>query len=422
MGSVCSNLCGFGSTGEEPYSFPIQVYNKIKGSTKIETPQSSVAESPLKIKCQSPIISRKSTLNGKSNLSTRKISSRSVYFGEKHKDLQCIQKEKTKLSIEDFSYHGHLGKSKYGKQIKATKKSDNTLHAVKILKKEHINFYRSIKDVVSEKTILQHANSPFIVKLKYCFQDNLNLYSCMEYVPGGRLSDYLTSFKRFPESVAQFYAVEVILALDYIHGELDTIYRDLRPENILLDEIGHCKLKDFGLSKIGVEIARNCGGNSEYLAPEILDRKDYGKFIDFWAQGCFIFEILNGYKAFNESNENIMFALIKKGSFKEIQPEISETAIDQIKGLLQIDPNERLGAQGISQIKKHKFFDGVNWGRMANKEFEPPIQPDISNELSEKENVDISLKDSHVGNPECIIDVVDWSYTDMVQKGQESQK
>ena len=316
MGGICSNLCGFGPNQEEGQSLPQCISQALRGPAKEPyRPTPSVLLSPLKIHCQSPITSRKSTINSKSNSIILDVSIK-------------LKSPSKKLSIEDFSYQSHLGTSRDGKLIKVIKKSNSTVYAIKIIKKSEVHFNRSIERIVSEKTIMLQANSPFIVKLKYSFQDDKNLYSCMEYVPGGRILDYLIQFKIFPEPVARFYAAEVILALGYIHDELDSIYRDLRPGNILLDEFGHIKLKDFGLSKIGAKRARSFCGNSQYLAPEILDRKEYDKVIDFWALGCFVFEMLNGYKAFCENNENILFTLIKKGSSKDFRKDLSETAID----------------------------------------------------------------------------------------------
>lgn len=129
-------------------------------------------------------------------------------------------------------------------------KNDNKrLYAMKILKKKDFNVNSTVENALTEREILMKSENPFIVKLRYSFQDDTCLYYCIDYVPGGELFAYLKKHKKFNLDQARFYAVEVLLALDYLHNGLNIIYRDLKPENILVDFNGHIKLTDFGLSK-----------------------------------------------------------------------------------------------------------------------------------------------------------------------------
>ena len=120
---------------------------------------------------------------------------------------------------------------------------------MKILKKKDFNVNSTVENAMTEREILMKSESPFIVKLRYSFQDDTCLYYCIDYVPGGELFTYLKGHKKFNVDQARFYAVEVLLALDYLHNDLKIISRDLKPENILVDSNGHIKLTDFGLSK-----------------------------------------------------------------------------------------------------------------------------------------------------------------------------
>ena len=130
-----------------------------------------------------------------------------------------------------------------------TKNDNKNLYAMKILKKRDFSVNSTVENAMTETDILMKSQNPFIVKLRYSFQDQVCLYYCIDYVPGGELFSYLKKYKKFSIEQTKFYAVEVLLALDYLHNDLNIIYRDLKPENILVDSNGHIKLTDFGLSK-----------------------------------------------------------------------------------------------------------------------------------------------------------------------------
>ena len=130
-----------------------------------------------------------------------------------------------------------------------SKNDNHKLYAMKILKKKDFNVNSTVENAMTEREILMRSDNTFIVKLRYSFQDDACLYYCIDYVPGGELFSYLKKHKKFTLDQARFYAVEVLLALSYLHNDLNIIYRDLKPENILVDSNGHIKLTDFGLSK-----------------------------------------------------------------------------------------------------------------------------------------------------------------------------
>jgi protein kinase A len=185
------------------------------------------------------------------------------------------------------------------------------VYALKILRKPEVIRLKQIDHVRHERAILQDvAGHPFITRLIASFSDHDSLYMLLDYVPGGELFTYLRKLRRFDEDVARFYAAEIVLVLEFLHEAQDGIaYRDLKPENLLLDKDGHIKLVDFGFAKrLGspkaghpVETYTLCG-TPEYLAPEVIQNKGHTSAVDWWALGILIFEFLTGYPPFWHQN------------------------------------------------------------------------------------------------------------------------
>lgn len=128
----------------------------------------------------------------------------------------------------------------------------------------------------------------------------------MELMKGGSLSLYLKRMKRFSEETAKFYCAQVVLALKYLHNDLRTIYRDLKPDNILIDENGYSKLTDFGLSTLGSDMARSICGTMNYIAPEVLYGHEYSYEVDYWSLGCLVFEMISGNPPFRANNHQLL--------------------------------------------------------------------------------------------------------------------
>jgi len=147
---------------------------------------------------------------------------------------------------------------------------------------------------------------PFIVKMHYVYQKNYRIYFVMDYIGGGELFHHIQLKTRFTENVVRFLAIQLILALGYLHKELNVIYRDLKPENIILDEHGYLKLCDFGLSKQAEESNTFCG-TPEYVSPEMLAGSGHDKNVDWWALGIIIYELLSGIPPFYDKDHSVMF-------------------------------------------------------------------------------------------------------------------
>jgi len=173
---------------------------------------------------------------------------------------------------------------------------------MKTLKKDLILRQGQKMNTEAEREILEKVDNPFIIKLHYAFQSPEKLYFVMDFVNGGEMFYLLRSSDRFTEIRVKFYAAEILLALECLHN-MNIVYRDLKPENLLLDAEGHIRLTDFGLSKIlkKRETCFSFCGTPEYLAPEIITGEGYNQDIDFWAFGLIIYEMLSGINPFKVS-------------------------------------------------------------------------------------------------------------------------
>ena len=178
----------------------------------------------------------------------------------------------------------------------AQKKDDKRIFAMKTLKKDFIIKNNQIKNTKIERDIMQQITHPFVVKLHYAFQSPETLYFVTDFLNGGELFFHLCNEIRFSEARAKFYAAEMVLALSHLHSQ-GIIYRDLKPENVLLDAQGHIKLTDFGLSKVKqpeTELTNTFCGTPEYLAPEIILNNGHTFGVDWWSLGMLLYEMISG--------------------------------------------------------------------------------------------------------------------------------
>ena len=162
-------------------------------------------------------------------------------------------------------------------------------------------YLKQVDHVKTEKKILEELNHPFIVNLFGAFQDDKNLYLLLEYVIGGEFFSHLRKAGRFPNDTAKFYAAQITLVFEHLHSMM-ILYRDLKPENLLLDSDGNCKVTDFGFAKKVEYRTWTLCGTPEYLAPEIILSKGHGKAVDWWASGILMYEMLAGYPPFYDED------------------------------------------------------------------------------------------------------------------------
>ncbi len=205
------------------------------------------------------------------------------------------------------------------------------------------------------------------------WQDNSNLYMLMEFVTGGELFSYLRRAGRFPDETAKLYAAMVVLSLEHLHS-MNILYRDLKPENLLLDKHGFMKICDFGFAKHVEDRTWTLCGTPEYLAPEIIQSKGHGKAVDWWALGVLLFEMLAGYPPFFDDNPFGVYEKILAGRV-HFPSHFNKDAKDLVRKLLAQDRTKRLGnlKGGAQDVKDHPYFSDIDWEALLEKKVRPPI-------------------------------------------------
>ncbi|XP_066580293.1 serine/threonine-protein kinase N2-like [Amia ocellicauda] len=284
--------------------------------------------------------------------------------------------------LEDFECLAVLGRGAFGKVLLAEHKNSREMVAIKALKKVDIVARDKVHRLMCEKRILETVSSvrhPFLVNLLSCFQTPQHVCFVMEYAAGGELFVHIQK-ARFSEPRAVFYAACVVLGLQFLH-EHRIVYRDLKPENLVLDSEGYLKITDFGLCKEGMGFGartRSTCGTAEYIAPEVVAVKPYTRAVDWWALGVLIFQMLVGERPFQGDFRRELFHRIAKAKVKYPQF-LSSTATSIMKKLLNKSPGKRLGAgkEDAEEVKKHPFFRSVDWPGLLEKKVMPPFIPNI---------------------------------------------
>ncbi|RVX15173.1 putative serine/threonine protein kinase IRE4 [Vitis vinifera] len=335
-----------------------------------------------------------------------KESSRLLFDNASHSStmstpLHPLHKERT--SIDDFEIIKPISRGAFGKVFLARKRTTGDLFAIKVLKKLDMIRKNDIERILAERNILITVRNPFVVRFFYSFTCRDNVYLVMEYLNGGDLYSLLRKLGCLEEDVARIYIAELVLALEYLHS-LGIVHRDLKPDNILIAHDGHIKLTDFGLSKIGlinstVDLSgpetdgstdafldslnlhtqqtddrhrQSAVGTPDYLAPEILLGTEHGYAADWWSVGIILFELITGVPPFTAEHPEIIFdnILNRKIPWPSVPGDMSYEAQDLINRFLIHDPDLRLGANGLSEVKTHPFFKGVNWDTLALQKFD----------------------------------------------------
>lgn len=304
------------------------------------------------------------------------------------------------LSPKDFELLKCIGMGAFGKVLQVRNKKSKQILAMKVISKRLLNrkSMAYVENMHAERNILIRVRHPFVVMMHASFQTKFKLFIVMDFLAGGELFLRLGREGIFLEKTAAFYLSEIILALEFLHS-LGVLHRDLKPENILLGEDGHVCLTDFGLAKdfsstggfVSEEDesrALTVCGTQEYMAPEMVARKGYGRPADYWSLGCIAFEMLTGQPPFTSK-------LGAKDLFRQIMSQkvkmpagATAAACKLLKGLLNRTPQSRLGAArstmfevgGTAGLKQVAFFSHIDWDKLERKEVEPPERLDVTDE------------------------------------------
>jgi len=321
-----------------------------------------------------------------------------------------IHEEFKALKLSDLRIIATLGVGGFGRVelVMIAGDGKNRSFALKQMKKSQIVETRQQQHIMSEKEIMEESDCQFIVKLFKTFKDRKFLYMLMESCLGGELWTILRDRGNFDDSTTRFYTSCVVEAFDYLHSR-GIIYRDLKPENLLLDAGGYVKLVDFGFAKklpVGRKTWTFCG-TPEYVAPEVILNKGHDISADYWSLGVLMFELLTGTPPFTGTDPMKTYNIILKGiDAIDFPRNITARAKELIKKLCRDNSAERLGYQkgGIRDIQKHKWFDGFNWEGLRMRSLSPPIVPTIQSHL-DTSNFDEYPMDSDGAPPD---DVTGW--------------
>ena len=285
----------------------------------------------------------------------------------------------TKIGASDFEFIRLLGEGATCKVFQVKRKKNGKMYAVKVLDKARIlGNYRKVEQALTERQVLVEVRHPFIVQLHYTFQTRSELYFVLEFCCGGELFFHLSKRGRFDEPTAKFYFCEVLLGLEYLHAR-NILYRDLKLENILLDEEGHVRLTDFGVSKLGkasTDKFTSVVGTREYFSPEMIKREGYGKPYDFYCLGCVLYIMLTGSLPYFQGNWTEMYQKRVSGGVLRFPKGVPALAMDMCARLLDRDPKARLGSKGgAEEVRQHAWVQDVDWEKVYSKQILPPILP-----------------------------------------------
>uniref|UniRef100_A0A7S3QSN2 non-specific serine/threonine protein kinase n=1 Tax=Dunaliella tertiolecta TaxID=3047 RepID=A0A7S3QSN2_DUNTE len=344
--------------------------------------------------------------------------------------------QRQRMSAEDFEPLTIIGRGAFGEVRIVREKNTGKIMAMKKLKKSEMLRRGQVEHVKAERNVLAEVHSPYVVKLYYSFQDEEYLYLVMEYLPGGDVMTLLMRKDILSQEETQFYIAETVLAIEAIHKH-HYIHRDIKPDNLLLAANGHVKLSDFGLCKpVDVQslptlseaeeyndasslpnmqrsqheqlqnwqknrrqLAFSTVGTPDYISPEVLLKKGYGLECDWWSLGAIMFEMIIGYPPFYSDDPlTTCRKIVNWRMFLKFPDEIqiSPAAKDLICRLM-CDVDDRLGSNGVEEIKAHPFFAGVPWDDLYTRP--PPYLPRVEHELDTQnfEHFDEDMNSQHLG-------------------------
>ena len=342
--------------------FKNDVNNNIKVLPKVENDEKNINTNINKLNSSENLVNKKDTEIKEKNNNLTKIRHR------KKDD------ENSEVNFNSFEILEQIGSGSFGKVFRVRMKKTKEIYAMKVLSKSYLIKKKLLRYAITECNILKESDCPFIIKLHYSFQTQENLYMILDYCSIGDFS-YQIQVDLLEEDEAKFYIAELILAIEYLHQH-NIIYRDLKPENLLIDSDGHIKLADFGLAKENVTNDtpnKTFCGSPQYLSPEMLTKEGTTKASDIYGIGVILYEMVTGNPPFFTQDQDLMYQNIVENKlvFHEY---FSEEFKDLLSKLLDKDPKKRIGINNDkSDLKSHKFFEDINWEDLAMKKISPPL-------------------------------------------------
>lgn len=324
---------------------------------------------------------------------------RSETSQRRRKRFMTLQdKEESGIEVagpQSFRLMSVLGRGSFGEVFQVAHKVTGEVYAMKVLRKSKIVSRNLVRYAVTERNLLSYIRHPYIVRLHYAFQTSSCLVLVLQYCSGGNLSELLKREGSLLEAVVRLYMAEVLLALEHLHAR-QVVYRDLKPENVVIDDDAHSLLTDFGLSKEGVEGlqgTKSFCGSVAYLAPEILTRSGHGTAVDLYGLGVLLYEMLSGQPPFYSRDRDTLFRNITNAKL-QAPARATQKSAQLIYELMHRDPADRLGANNTCEVRDHPFFESVDFDKVLRREVSVPPLRRQSVHLGR-----LSLREDKVVNP-----------------------
>ncbi len=310
------------------------------------------------------------------NLAARAVAASGMSSSTSSASAPAVR-ELLKIKKEDLTPIATLGKGSFG-HVMLVRDAKGIIYALKGVNKQQIVDTQQQGHILSEKSALEKLNHPFVIRLYATFKTQNKLYFLLEPVLGGELFTFLRKQKYFCEDWARFYAAIVLSVFEYMHRD-NIAYRDLKPENLLLDDNGYLKVTDFGFAKQVVGKTWTLCGTPDYLAPEIVASKGHNKAVDYWTLGVLIFEMLAAYPPFYDEDPMRTYSKIVESQYT-FPSHFSHAAKSLISKLLVTRPSQRLGctAEGCTAIKEHEWFKPINFEDLYHSRVKAPYIPPVS--------------------------------------------
>eukprot|EP00127_Corallochytrium_limacisporum_P000115 Clim_evm22s4 gene=Clim_evmTU22s4 len=317
----------------------------------------------------------------------------------------------------DFEFGDVLGEGSYSEVKECKEISSGRKFAVKIVNKSLVIREKKIKYVTIERDVFAKIGAhPFFVRLYFTFQDESRLFFVLSLAPKGELLDWILKMGCFELSVAQWYAAEIVEALEHLY-RVGIIHRDLKPENILVSEQRHIRITDFGTAKIlsgdpEKDRSNSFVGTAEYGSPELIGGKETVHESDLWAFACILFQMIAGKPPFTAGHAYGVFKKVEALEY-EFPNGFPENAQDLISKILIKDPAKRLGSEreggGFAALKAHPFFNGIQWGALHRTEPPEmrPYLPPVSGEDAQKSDLHLDrIEQDHMDDKDAPEEII----------------
>ena len=287
------------------------------------------------------------------------------------------------IKLQDYEIGDIIKIMPLGKIKIAKSKRTSEYIVIKMLIKSEIVKNKQEQHILNELDILETISHPSIISCTGFTQDEKYLYLAFEFIQGGDLFNLLKVENCFSIDKAQFYAGQIVFVFEYLHSK-NIVYRNLKPENILINKNGYIKIADFQFAKVVTDRTYTMCGTPGYLAPEIILNKGHGLSVDWWTLGVLLYEMICGVDPFADDDPIKIYENILEGNI-QFSSHFDDKSKSLIKHLLEPDLSRRYGnlKNGVNDIKNHLFFKSLNWDKLLRQEIEAPFIPKLKgdNEL-----------------------------------------